>query len=87
MNINIEKISNGYVATIDGKKTFFDVPEAICGATAEWVLEECKALEADPSVDISNALKFMAQQQVVGQAAQQQGILPSLRRAVGLDNI
>jgi hypothetical protein len=49
MNLNIEKISNGYLVTLDGKKTFYDVPEAICGATAEWVLAECKRLEAEPT--------------------------------------
>jgi hypothetical protein len=48
MNLNIEKITNGYLVTIDGKKTFYDVPEAICGATAEWVLAECKRLESAP---------------------------------------
>jgi hypothetical protein len=45
MNINIEKITNGFVVTIDGTKTFCDVPEAICGLTSEWVLKYCDELE------------------------------------------
>jgi hypothetical protein len=45
VNVSIEKISNGYVITIDGKKTFCDVPEAICGLTSEAVLAECTRLD------------------------------------------
>lgn len=50
MNINIEKIANGYVITIDGTRTFCDVPEAICGITSEWVLKECERLEKGEDV-------------------------------------
>lgn len=46
MNVNIEKITNGYLVTIDGVKTFHDVPEAICGQFAELILEHCKRLDA-----------------------------------------
>jgi hypothetical protein len=45
VNVSIEKISNGYVVTIDGKKTFCDVPAAICGLTSEAVLETCTRLD------------------------------------------
>lgn len=45
MNVTIEKITNGFVVTVDGKKTFCDVPEAICGLTSEAVLAECARLE------------------------------------------
>jgi hypothetical protein len=55
MNINIEKIENGYIITIDGKKTFCDVPEAICGVTSEWVLEECKRLEGGKTTKLVDA--------------------------------
>jgi hypothetical protein len=45
MNITIEKLTNGYVVTINGKRTFCDVPEAICGMTSEAVLAECERLD------------------------------------------
>lgn len=46
MNTNIEKIDNGYVVSINGKKTFCSTPESICGLLAEWALEECKRVDA-----------------------------------------
>lgn len=49
MKIEIEKLTNGYVVSIDGKRTFCDVPEAICGLTSEAVLAECTRLERKPS--------------------------------------
>lgn len=61
MNINIEKISNGYVITIGSKKTFCDVPEAICGTLAEWALEECKRLDAGGDAGAQVALKQIAE--------------------------
>lgn len=45
INVSIEKISNGFVITIDGKKTFCDVPEAICGELAQWALKTCENLK------------------------------------------
>ena len=61
MNLNIEKITNGYLVTINGKKTFYDVPEAICGATAEWVLAECKRQDEAPKyADIRKAVAAAA---------------------------
>jgi len=57
-NINLEKISNGFVLTIGSKKIFCDVPEAVCGAMAEWVLEECKnAEEGDQTVLMTKAFE------------------------------
>jgi hypothetical protein len=50
MNINIEKIENGFVVTIGSKKTFCDCAEAICGVTSQWVLDECDRLEKSPKV-------------------------------------
>jgi hypothetical protein len=32
-------------ADLNGLRTFCDVPEAICGLTSEWVLEECRRLD------------------------------------------
>jgi hypothetical protein len=58
---------------LDGKKTFYDVPEAICGATAEWVLAECKRQEEPPYVDIHKAIAEAAKQQ-----AACGGIIPTL---------
>lgn len=67
MNINIEKITNGYVLTVDGVKTFCDVPEAICGTMAELILKHCKELDAAPapgkkglSGDLARALAQVA---------------------------
>lgn len=60
MNIVIEKISNGYILTLNGLKTFCDVPEAICGLTSEWVLAECRKLEQPRAgVDSSEYAKHM----------------------------
>jgi hypothetical protein len=61
MNLNIEKITNGYIVSLDEKKTFCDVPEAICGVTAEWVLAECKRLDAKKLSDIELLHKALAQ--------------------------
>jgi hypothetical protein len=46
MDISIRKITNGYILQIGSKQTFYDIPEAICGGMAEWVLETCKNLDA-----------------------------------------
>lgn len=45
MNIDIEKIENGFVVTIGSVKTFADVPEAVCGILAEWALKLCENME------------------------------------------
>jgi hypothetical protein len=69
MNVTIEKITNGYVVSIDGKKTFCDVPEAICGLTSEWVLAECQRLEKPkPEPDLKSQLA-MAVSQMDGRIA------------------
>jgi hypothetical protein len=82
MNLNIEKITNGYLVTIDGKKTFYDVPEAICGATAEWVLAECKRLDSPPDLAaLSKAQHALAQAQFNQAVAQQYGASPAPPRS------
>lgn len=73
MNLDIKKISNGYVVSLDGKETFFDIPEAICGHVAEWIQDYCKHLDAKPSAgmsaELAKAMQQLAQAQIVGQPA------------------
>ena len=64
MNVNIEKISNGFVVTIGSTKTFCDVPEAVCGELAKWALKECERLEKEGNPKKSGLLdtqKYMSQ--------------------------
>jgi hypothetical protein len=72
MNVSIEKITNGFVVTIDGVKTFCDVPEAICGLTSEWVLKECEKKTPEQD-DMARFVRMAAKQQLqqaAGLAAQ-----------------
>lgn len=65
MNVNIEKITNGYILTVDGAKTFCDVPEAICGTMAELILKHCKELETKPSAtEFATAMQRMINTQM-----------------------
>ena len=70
MNVNIEKITNGYILTVDDVKTFCDVPEAICGTMAELILKHCKELDAAPakkgvSDELAKAVRQLAQAQAM----------------------
>lgn len=71
MNTNIEKIDNGYVVAIDGKKTFCSTPESICGLLAEWALEECKRVDVDWATYAEQAalMKAQAHAQLTGAAS------------------
>jgi hypothetical protein len=67
MNFNIEKITNGYLTTLDGVKTFHDTPEAICGHMAEHILKHCEQLDASAKVSWPAQAQKVMQAQVLGQ--------------------
>ena len=69
MNISIEKISNGFVLTLGGKRGFCDVPEARCGELAQWALAECENATESTEDRMEAALELMYRQQ---EAAQRQ---------------
>lgn len=53
MNISIEKISNGFILTLNDKRIFCDVPEAVCGELAQWALAECENLKEELEVNLA----------------------------------
>lgn len=70
MNISIEKISNGFVISIGNKKTFCDVPEAVCGVLAEWALQVCENGEQEGGAQVSlksyiDQMKIIEQEQAM----------------------
>lgn len=69
MNIDIEKISNGFVLTLNGKRIFCDVPEAVCGELAQWALAECENATETTADKVKSALELMMWQK---EAAQRQ---------------
>lgn len=78
ISVSIEKISNGFVITIDGKKTFCDVPEAICGELAQWALKTCEDLQPEKNSDSEDYMKLMKQLAQAQQQAQLQWHNPPL---------
>jgi hypothetical protein len=62
MNINIEKISNGFVLTLGGKRVFCDVPEAVCGELAQWALAECENATESTEDKVKSAMELMYRQ-------------------------
>lgn len=45
MNLEIEKIENGFIVTMGHKKHHATCAEEICGLTSQWVLDTCESLE------------------------------------------
>lgn len=78
MNVSIEKIENGFIVTLGSKKTFCDVPEAVCGVLAEWALKMCENIDAEN--DRAQFLERMAQQQQLAHQmySQQTAAAPSM---------
>lgn len=62
MNVHIEKISNGFILTLDGKRIFCDVPEAVCGELAQWALAECESAKESTTDKVKSALELMYRQ-------------------------
>lgn len=63
MNINIEKISNGFILALGDKRIFCDVPEAVCGELAQWALAECENVKECTRDKMTAALELMWRQQ------------------------
>jgi hypothetical protein len=68
MKLDIRKITNGFVVSIDGVETFCDIPEAICGHVAEWVQERCRNLESKTSYAGADAAMKSQLAQALAQA-------------------
>ena len=52
MNLEIEKIENGFIVTMGLKRHHATCAEEICGLTSQWVLDTCEALERKITVNM-----------------------------------
>lgn len=51
----IEKIENGYLVSIGGRRYHATCPEEICGLTSQWVLDTCEMVDrAQPGPGVSS---------------------------------
>lgn len=73
MNINIEKIDNGFLVSIGGKRTFCSEAMGICGLLAEWAQAEVERLEKTPSAgeQLSEAMARIQAQMMAAPAIKQ----------------
>lgn len=69
MNVDIEKISNGFVLTLNGKRIFCDVPEAVCGELAQWALAECENVKESTIDKVKTALELVRRQHELERSA------------------
>lgn len=86
MNVDIRKISNGYILKLGDKETFCDVPEAICGLMAEWIMEECKLLETKRTADVTAEVQKALAQAMVSDPSKGASLFPRYLQHVKLLN-